>query len=466
MMCNIISLVSIINLFLLPLLFYGVVLLPQHTAASHSTVQFLPGFEGRLPFHLETGYIGVGEYEEVQLFYYFLKSESEPTKDPVLVWLSGGPGCSSFTALVYQIGPLYFEPNKYNGSLPKLTLNPNSWTKVANIIFLDQPVNSGFSYATTSTTFKSTDLQACDHIYLFLRKWLIKHPEFIRNPMYIGGDSYSGITLPVITQLISNGIEAGHKPSINLKGYILGNPSTFPLQYNYWIPYAHGMGLISDELYKLLKETCNGENLQYVDPSNVLCYQHYQTFEQLISGINKPHILEPSCGSDAESRLFGERRSLYENYSIKCRVEVHRLSTYWANDPRVQEALNVRKGAIERWTRCRESIVNKTYIITFQDSIPYHVELSKKLYRSLIYSGDHDMGIPFQSTQFWIKFLNYSIVDEWRPWIVDDQVAGYTRSYSNQMTFATVKGAGHVAPEYKPKECFTMFHRWLSHEQL
>nr|XP_018633410.1 serine carboxypeptidase-like 13 isoform X2 [Nicotiana tomentosiformis] len=436
MMCNIISLVSIINLFLLPLLFYGVVLLPQHTAASHSTVQFLPGFEGRLPFHLETGYIGVGEYEEVQLFYYFLKSESEPTKDPVLVWLSGGPGCSSFTALVYQIGPLYFEPNKYNGSLPKLTLNPNSWTKVANIIFLDQPVNSGFSYATTSTTFKSTDLQACDHIYLFLRKWLIKHPEFIRNPMYIGGDSYSGITLPVITQLISNGIEAGHKPSINLKGYILGNPSTFPLQYNYWIPYAHGMGLISDELYKL------------------------------ISGINKPHILEPSCGSDAESRLFGERRSLYENYSIKCRVEVHRLSTYWANDPRVQEALNVRKGAIERWTRCRESIVNKTYIITFQDSIPYHVELSKKLYRSLIYSGDHDMGIPFQSTQFWIKFLNYSIVDEWRPWIVDDQVAGYTRSYSNQMTFATVKGAGHVAPEYKPKECFTMFHRWLSHEQL
>ncbi|XP_060173364.1 serine carboxypeptidase-like 17 isoform X2 [Lycium barbarum] len=324
---------------------------------SHSTIiEFLPGFEGRLPFHLETGYIGVGENEEVQLFYYFLKSESEPTKDPIMLWLSGGPGCSSFTAFVYQIGPLYFEPQVYNGSLPKLTLNPNSWTKS-------------------------------------------------------------------------------------------------------------------------LEENCNKEeDLRYVDPRNVLCYQHYQTFEQLISGINKAHILEPSCGSDSETQssfqLYGERRSLDEKYSTslefgsKCRVEVHRLSTYWANDPKVQEALNVRQGTIARWTRCRKSIVNKTYTITFLDSIPYHVELSKKNIPSLIYSGDHDMNMPFQSTQFWIKSLNYSVIDNWRPWSVEGQVAGYTRSYSNQMTFATVKGAGHVAPEYKPKESLTMFQRWISNQLL
>ncbi|KAK6792666.1 hypothetical protein RDI58_011747 [Solanum bulbocastanum] len=58
------------------------------------------------------------------------------------------------------------------------------------------------------------------------------------------------------------------------------------------------------------------------------------------------------------------------------------------------------------------------------DSISYHVNHSSKGYRSLIYSGDHDMVVPFQSTEAWIKSLNYSIVDNWRQWIVNGQVAG------------------------------------------
>ncbi|VFQ99056.1 unnamed protein product [Cuscuta campestris] len=76
------------------------------------------------------------------------------------------------------------------------------------------------------------------------------------------------------------------------------------------------------------------------------------------------------------------------------------------------------------------------------------------------------MFIPFQSTEAWIKSLNYSITDDWRQWIVNSQIAGYTRSYSNGMTFATVKGAGHVAFAYKREECVAMLTRWLSHHPL
>ncbi|XP_073225617.1 putative serine carboxypeptidase-like 52 [Cicer arietinum] len=90
----------------------------------------------------------------------------------------------------------------------------------------------------------------------------------------------------------------------------------------------------------------------------------------------------------------------------------------------------------------------------------------KKGYRSLIYSGDHDLVVPFISTQAWIRALNYSIVDDWRPWFVNGQVGGYTRTYSNQMTFATVKGSGHTAPEYTPEQCFLMFTRWISYLPL
>ena len=74
--------------------------------------------------------------------------------------------------------------------------------------------------------------------------------------------------------------------------------------------------------------------------------------------------------------------------------------------------------------------------------------------------------VPYVGTVSWIKSLNFSIVDAWRPWMVDGQVAGYSTEFQNNFTFATVKGGGHTAPEFKPKECFAMFKRWVSQQPL
>ncbi|KAL1192200.1 Serine carboxypeptidase-like 3 [Cardamine amara subsp. amara] len=86
-------------------------------------------------------------------------------------------------------------------------------------------------------------------------------------------------------------------------------------------------------------------------------------------------------------------------------------------------------------------------------------------YSSLIYSGDHDIQVPFLGTQAWIRSLNYSIIDDWRPWMINDQIAGYTRTYANKMTFATIKGGGHIT-EFKPEETFMMFQRWINGQPL
>ncbi|KAF3446535.1 hypothetical protein FNV43_RR11715 [Rhamnella rubrinervis] len=443
-------------------------------AVSLSTVKYLPGFQGPLPFHLETGYIGVGESEDVQLFHYFVKSERTAERDPLVLWLTGGPGCSAWSGLVFEIGPLNYKIEQYNGSVPTLILNPFSWTKVSSIIFVDSPVGTGFSYGRTPTASQSGDFKQVHHLLQFLRKWLIDHPEFITNPVYVAGDSYSGITVPILVQQILNENEGGTIPSINLQGYILGNPGTSLADYNFAIPYAHGMALISDELYEYLETSCAGEYIN-VDPNNAECKKHLQAYDKCISGIDKAYILDPHCSfsspkpqdDNSERRFLSEKSEVLSDSeslpTLGCREYEHLLSRYWANNLDVRQALDVRKGSIGQWQRCNFGL---SYQREVSSSMPYHVNISAKGYRSLVYSGDHDMLVPFLSTQAWIRSLNYSIVDDWRPWFVNGQVGGYTRTYSNNMTFATVKGGGHTAPQYKPQECFGMFKRWIDYELL
>ncbi|XP_041010048.1 serine carboxypeptidase-like 18 [Juglans microcarpa x Juglans regia] len=374
-----------------------IVLLLQisNLVVSQSIINTLPGFTGELPFKLETGYIGVGELDEVQLFYYFIESERSPKDDPLVLWLTGGPGCSGFSTLFYEMGPLSFNYANSSGNKPTLELNPYSWTKVANIIFLDSPVGTGFSYATTWEAYNVNDTLLAAQIYEFLRKWLLAHSMFLSNPLYIGGESYSGIPVPIIAQEVLNGNEIGNLPPLILKGFVLGNPLTHRIyDVAARLKFAHRMALISDRLY---------ENNQYL------------------------------------------------------------YSYIWANDKTVREALHIREGTITNWERCNTSLAYTMNVIT---SIDYHRNLTKKDIRALVYSGDHDMAFPYVSTEEWIETLDLSIKDDWRPWFVGGQIAGYVTIFAEEkysLTFTTIKGGGHTTPEYKPKECLAMIDRWFSY---
>ncbi|WZZ42344.1 hypothetical protein YC2023_038603 [Brassica napus] len=183
-----------------------------HAYSGESTVRYLPGYQGPLPFELETGfcpsspthlpymYIGVGEAEESQFFYYFIKSERTPAEDPLLIWLTGGPGCSSISAFLLENGPLAFNTESDSGNIPSLVSTTYSWSKVANIIYLDQPVGTGFSYSRNPLANIPSDTRSAKLVPEFVHKWLAKHPEYFYNPFYVTGNSYAGKVVPAITQ--------------------------------------------------------------------------------------------------------------------------------------------------------------------------------------------------------------------------------------------------------------------------
>ncbi|CAM0903455.1 unnamed protein product [Alopecurus aequalis] len=448
--------------------------------SSSKVVTSLPGFPGRLPFHLETGYVEVDEENGTELFYYFVKSEAGGENDPFLLWLNGGDHCSVLSGLALEIGPVQFVVEPYNGTVPSLEINPYSWTKVANILFVDTPVGAGFSFSRQPQGYDVGEVSTSLQLHELLIKWFTDHPEFLANPLYIGGESLAGKIVPFVAQKISEGVEAGRSPLLNLKGYLVGNPATGEsIDVSSRVPFAHGFGIISDQLYETILGHCQG--VDYENPTNALCANALGSFNNLLSEVMNAQILLDTCsyasgrpGTEIDNSSSPGRKILSEGGRMLTRKRLKHspprvplgcisytayLSYFWANDELTREALGIKKGTVDEWVRCHTGDV--PYNRDIMSSIKYHQNVTANGYRALVYSGDHDVIVPHLGTQAWVRSLGFPIVDDWRAWHLRGQSAGFTISYSNNMTFATVKGGGHTAPQYEPERCFAMFSRWV-----
>ncbi|KAL8246176.1 hypothetical protein R6Q59_007392 [Mikania micrantha] len=130
----------------------------------------------------------------MQSFYFFVESMRNPQEDPIIIHFPGGPGASSLVSLLAQTGPLAINTDDLT-----LTLNPNALTQVANMVFVDMPAGTGFSYAETQEGWVSSDTIQVVNYKEFVKKFLSDHPKFLENPLYISGGSYSGIIVQKAT---------------------------------------------------------------------------------------------------------------------------------------------------------------------------------------------------------------------------------------------------------------------------
>uniref|UniRef100_A0A3Q7H4N0 Carboxypeptidase n=1 Tax=Solanum lycopersicum TaxID=4081 RepID=A0A3Q7H4N0_SOLLC len=478
-------------------------------APQSALVTQIPGFNGTFQSKHYAGYVNLDESHGKNMFYYFIESEKNPSNDPVVLWLNGGPGCSSFDGFVYEHGPFNFELGKANGSLPILHNNPYSWSKVSNIIYLDSPVGVGLSYSKNKDDYNTGDLKTASETHSFLLKWFAIYPEFLKNPFYISGESYAGIYVPTLASEVVKGIDAKVEPVINFKGYMVGNGVTDEkIDGNALVPFQHGMGLISDKMF----ETVMGLNIyDILEP----CYHSPLSTKNSKLPMSFHKLGETERPLPVRTRMFGRAwplnapvkeglvpswPELLDNHHVFCTDDT--VATAWLNNEDVRKAIHAEpvrynfahlvptlnmmiyfyQLVIDLWfnlvvqqatvTGPWELCKHLNFTHDAGSMLPYHKNLTTRGYRALIYSGDHDMCVPYTGSEKWTSSLGYAIVDEWRPWYTKDQiqgyvqVAGYTQGYANNLTFLTIKGAGHTVPEYKPRESLQFYDNWLQGKKI
>ncbi|XP_020178772.1 serine carboxypeptidase-like 35 isoform X2 [Aegilops tauschii subsp. strangulata] len=268
----------------------------------------LPG-QPEVGFKHYAGYVDVGTGGDKALFYWFFEAEQEPEKKPLMLWLNGGPGCSSIAyGAAQELGPFLVR-----GYGANLTRNAYAWNKAVNLLFLEAPVGVGFSYTNkTADLGRLGDRVTAQDSYTFLLNWLAKFPEFKGRDFYIAGESYAGHYVPQLADLIYEGNKAAGRGSIiNLKGFMIGNAvlndETDQLGM---VEYAWSHAIISDELHSAVTRECDSfkEEADGGRPGKG-CSSAVRAFMGAFDDIDIYSIYTPTCLSPSAGSASAAPRS-------------------------------------------------------------------------------------------------------------------------------------------------------------
>ncbi|TVU18546.1 hypothetical protein EJB05_34652 [Eragrostis curvula] len=288
----------------------------------------LPGQLAAVDFAMYSGYVKVDEPAGRALFYWLQEAPAVAQPAPLVLWLNGGPGCSSVAyGASEELGAFRVMPGGAG-----LSLNKHRWNRAANILFLDSPAGVGYSYTnTTSDLYTSGDSRTAHESYIFLAKWFEKFPHYKCRDFYIAGESYAGNILiysvhlslarpfthtefltftddtiktklaghyvPQLSQLIYRSIRGVGNAVIDDYNDYMG---TFESWWNH--------GLISDATYRQLKASCIHDSLEH--PSNA-CLDAFDTAYTEQGDIDMYSIYTPPCNQTSSSAKNRMRKGRY-----------------------------------------------------------------------------------------------------------------------------------------------------------
>mmetsp|Transcript_30637 Transcript_30637/g.35434 ORF Transcript_30637/g.35434 Transcript_30637/m.35434 type:complete len:423 (-) Transcript_30637:214-1482(-) len=382
-----------------------------------------------------SGFIPVNDKGD-DLFYIHFKSRRNASTDPLTFWLTGGPGCASEIALFFENGPYTI-----NDDL-SVKSNAYSWNAHSNIIFIDQPIGTGYSHANAIDYVVNEDQVAADFL-VFLKGFHERHPEYKGRDLYITGESYAGHYIPAI----GAALHKANDSDIVLKGVAIGNGWVDPYyQYPAYNEFAYENNLISSVWYYTLKAgflACQG----------------------LINTGLWPVALE-ACQLEVTTILGIPTMPRFNVYDIreKCQVpplcyDFSKADNFLKQD-KVQKALNTTGRDFQDCNMVVHTFMLGDWLVDLSDKVSYLVNSKVKV---LVYSGDKDFICNWRGGEAWTNQVKWDKQSEFQSTnytVYQDAEGNKIGEYKkvDNFIFMRVYDAGHMVPMDQPKNAQTMIH--------
>ncbi|ESQ49023.1 hypothetical protein EUTSA_v10020509mg [Eutrema salsugineum] len=353
---------------------------------------------------------------------------------------------ASELAMFYENGPFKIAQNM------SLAWNEYGWDQASNLLYVDQPVGTGFSYTTDKSDIRHDENGVSDDLYDFLQAFFAEHPKLANNDFYITGESYAGHYIPAFAARVNKGNKANEGVHVNLKGFAIGNGLTNPaIQYPAYPDYALEMGLITqaehDRLEKIVPLCELSIKLCGTD-GTVSCLASYLVCNTLFSGV----INHAGGVNYYDIRKKCEGSMCYDFSNME----------KFLNLKSVRKSLGV--GDIE-FVSCSTSVYTamlQDWMRNLEVGIPTLLEDGINL---LVYAGEYDLICNWLGNSRWVNAMEWSGKESFKaskevPFVVDGKEAGLLKS-NGQLSFLKVHDAGHMVPMDQPKAALKMLMGWM-----
>ena len=411
--------------------------LPQSFLSSLPSTRSPQLINGQNPFEF-SGYITVNQTYNSNMYYVLFPAQSGKKDAPLIMWLQGGPGCSSMDGMFLENGPYHIDKDTL-----RLVPNPYSWNKDYHVVYVDNPVGAGFSY-TDEPGYVKDEVQVADEMFTFLNQFLPKY-NLTANDFYIFGESYAGKYIPSI----AHKIYFTQQPKINLRGVGIGDGLTHPVQqFVDYAEFAFNTGLIDQNQYKKVSA------VQQVAKSLV----EQKKWDEAMNYINE--ILNDVSAVYAGNVNVYDIRE-YGNY------DTDYITTY-VMQPDVREQMHTNNH--RAYHDCDSETYQKLQRDMPKSVRQYVVDLLNANFKVLLYNGQFDLIINTPASERWIWDMPWNGQQQYQQagrsiWKVNGQVAGYARGYG-PLTQLVVHGAGHLAPMDQPITTRDMVDRFINNRQF
>jgi|UPI000581A2AE cathepsin A (carboxypeptidase C) len=387
--------------------------------------------------------------EDKHLFFWmFEKRGTSDANTPFIVWLTGGPGCSSTLALLSENGPC-----EVNEDGKSTTVNPHSWTESAHVLWLDQPAGVGYSYGTETN---SNEAMVSEDAYYFLQAFFQTYDEYSESPLFIVGESYGGHYGPAIAHRVWRGNQESLPKTIqlNLSGLGIGNGLTAPEEQYKWYPEmgynnSHGIQVFDKATYEgmqdavprctsLIKRCNQGDSMidNFACQTAFLICNAGLTSPYQMTGLN-PYDIRKECGSHPLCYDFSHIEK-------------------FLNDKATKEALNVDLQHSHAWRSCNMGINMKFHTDWMKDFSPFVADLLNAGIPALIYAGDVDFICNYLGNKAWTYELEWKGKDAFQAADEHDWKGNGLARSAEGLTFLQVYDAGHMVPSDQPVNALDM----------